>query len=101
VVSPDEVTGVQALERKPPGLPLAPGQVERRAFAYSRHGTGAGILSRNVVTGQIVAPAWGPPRPAADCLAHGQAAVASDTSTTRGHFGVDNRDIHRSASLVR
>jgi hypothetical protein len=31
-VSTDELTGVQALERKHPGLPLAPGKVERREF---------------------------------------------------------------------
>jgi hypothetical protein len=29
-VSTDELTGVQALERKHPGLPLAYGKVERR-----------------------------------------------------------------------
>lgn len=29
-VSTDELTGVQALERTHPGLPLAPGKVERR-----------------------------------------------------------------------
>ena len=29
VVSTDELTGVQALERLHPGLPLAPGKVER------------------------------------------------------------------------
>ena len=33
-VSTDELTGVQALERKHPGLPLAPGKVERREFEY-------------------------------------------------------------------
>jgi hypothetical protein len=32
----DEVTGVQALKRRYPGLPLAPGQVERREFEYMR-----------------------------------------------------------------
>jgi len=31
-VSTDEMTGVQALERAAPGLPLAPGKVERREF---------------------------------------------------------------------
>jgi hypothetical protein len=34
VVSTDEMTGVQALERKHPGLPLAVGKVERREFEY-------------------------------------------------------------------
>src|SRR5215207_4337404 len=38
-VSTDEMTGVQALERAAPGLPLVPGKVERREFAYIRHGT--------------------------------------------------------------
>src|SRR5436305_1330026 len=36
VISTDELTGVQALERKHPGLPLAPGKVERREFEYVR-----------------------------------------------------------------
>ena len=55
-ISTDELTGVQALERKQPGLPLAPGKVERREFEYTRHGTRAFILSRDVVTGKLVAP---------------------------------------------
>jgi len=55
-VSTDELTGVQALERKHPGLPLVPGKVERREFEYVRHGTRAFILSRDVVTGKLLAP---------------------------------------------
>jgi transposase len=101
VVSPDELTGVQALERQHPGLPLAPGKGERREFEYIRHGTCSFILSRDVATGQVVAPACGPTRTEADFLAHVQAVVASDPSATRWHFVVDNLDIHRSASLVR
>jgi len=72
-VSTDELTGVQALERKHPGLPLAPGKVERREFEYVRHGTRSFILSRDVVTGQLLAPACGPTRTEADFLAHLQA----------------------------
>jgi hypothetical protein len=52
-VSTDELTGLQALERKHEGLPLAPGKVERREFEYIRHGTCSCILSRDVVTGKI------------------------------------------------
>ena len=55
-MSTDELTGVQALERKHPGLPLAPGKVERREFEYIRHGTRSFILNRDVATGQVVAP---------------------------------------------
>lgn len=32
IESVDEMTGVQALERKHPGLPMLPGKVERREF---------------------------------------------------------------------
>jgi hypothetical protein len=53
LVSTDELTGVQALERKHPGLPLAPGKVERREFEYVRHGTLTFILNRDVATGQV------------------------------------------------
>ena len=101
VVSTDELTGVQALERKHPGLPLAPGKVERREFEYVRHGTRAFILSRDVASGRVVAPSCGPTRTEADFLAHAQGVVATDSAATRWHFVVDNLDIHRSASLVR
>ena len=36
VLSTDELTGVQALERTHPNLALAPGHVERREFEYTR-----------------------------------------------------------------
>ena len=55
-MSTDELTGVQALERKHPGLPLAPGKVERREFEYIRHGTRSFIISRDVVTGRLLSP---------------------------------------------
>jgi DDE superfamily endonuclease len=100
VVSTDELTGVQALERKHPSLPMVPGKVERREFEYIRHGTCALIVSRDVVSGQIIAPSAGPTRTEADFLAHMQGVVASDSTAIRWHFVVDNLDIHRSASLV-
>jgi hypothetical protein len=37
MLSSDELTGVQALERKHPGLPLAPGKVGRQESEYKRH----------------------------------------------------------------
>jgi len=100
-VSSDELTGVQALERKHPGLPMAPGKVERREFEYIRHGTLSFILSRDVVTGEVVAPTAGSTRTEADFLAHVQAVVATDPTAIRWHFVVDNLNIHLSASLVR
>jgi hypothetical protein len=101
VVSTDELTGVQALERLHPGLPLAPGHVERREFEYVRHGTSAFILSRDVVSGQVLAPSAGPTRTEADFLAHLRGVVATDPTARRWHVVADNLDIHRSASLGR
>ncbi len=101
VVSTDELTGVQALERKHAGLPMVPGQVERREFEYIRHGTCAFILSRDVATGQIMAPTAGPTRTEADFLAHIQALVATDPAALRWHIVVDNLNIHCSESVVR
>ena len=100
-MSTDELTGVQALERKHPGLPMAPGKVEMREFEYIRHGTRSFIISRDVASGQIVEPLCGPTRTEADFLAHVQSVIASDTEAQRWHFVTDNLDTHRSESLVR
>ncbi len=101
IVSTDEMTGVQALERKHPGLPLAPGKVERREFEYVRHGTRSFIVSRDVVTGKIVAPSCGPTRTEAESLSHLQAVVATDPEAIRWHIVCDCLNTHQSASLVR
>lgn len=100
-VSTDELTGVQALERKHPSLPMTHGKVERREFEYIRHGTCSFILSRDVVTGQLVAPYAAATRTEADFLAHIQAVIASDPTVTRWHIVVDNLNTHCSESLVR
>jgi len=101
VVSTDELTGVQALERLNPGQPMAPGRVERREFEYVRHGTRAFILNRDVVTGRVFAPTCGATRTKADFVGHIRRTVATDPEVTRWHFAVDNLDIHRCEPLVR
>ena len=80
---------------------MAPGKVERREFAYLRHGTCAAILSRDVVTGQVLAPTLGPTRTEADFLAHVQGVVATDPQARQWHVVLDNLNIHQSESLVR
>lgn len=101
MISTDELTGVQALERKHPGLPPAPGKVERREFEYIRHGTVTFILNRDVATGQVVAPSHGPTRTEGDFVAHLRATLATDPAATRWHFVVDNLNIHQSEAVVR
>lgn len=101
MVGTDEMTGVQALERLNPGLPAAPGRVERREFEYVRHGTRAFVLNRDVVTGRVFAPTCGATRTKADFVGHIRRAVATDPEATRWHSAVDNLDIHRCEPLIR
>jgi transposase len=101
VISCDEMTGVQALERKYPGLPLQPGKVERREFEYIRHGTLAFILNFDVARGEVVMPSIGRTRTEADFHNHVERTVASDPTATRWHLVVDNLNTHASVSLVR
>ena len=101
VLSTDEMTGIQALERKYPTIPMGPGRAERREFEYIRRGTLTLIANFDVAQGTVVAPSLGPTRTEADFVAHIRRTVASDPETTRWHFVTDNLNIHQSESLVR
>lgn len=101
VLSTDEMSGVQALERKHPKRPLAPGKVERQEFEYTRHGTQCFIINFDVATGRIEEPSYGDTRTEEDFVKHIQRTVESDLSIVRWHFVVDNLNIHQSESLVR
>jgi len=101
VESIDEMTGVQALERKHPGLPLAAGQVERREFEYIRHGTQAFIVSFDVATGQVPLLSQGDTRNEQDFAQHIQRRVEAVPTVTQWHFVADNLNTHVSETLVR
>jgi transposase len=100
-LSTDELTGAQALERKHPGLPLAPGKVERREFEYIRHGTLSFMINFDVATGQVGPPSCGPTRTEVDFANHVRRTVEADPATKKWHFVVDNLNIHQSETLVR
>jgi hypothetical protein len=99
-ISMDELTGVQALERKHPDLPMQPGHVLRREFEYIRHGTLSWFINFDVVTGQVIEASWGATRNEEDALAHLQRLIASDPHATKWHLMLDNLNIHQSESLV-
>jgi transposase len=100
-VSTDELSGVQTLERKHPGLPLRPGKVERREYEYIRHGTQTFIVNFEVATGQIGTTSYGSTRNEQDFVQHIQRTVEADPTVTRWHIVTDNLNIHQSESLVR
>lgn len=101
VLSADEMTGIQALERKHPTIPMGPGRAERREFEYIRRGTLTLIAHFDVAQGTVVVPSLGPTRTEEDFLAHITRTVASDPEATRWHFVTDNLNMHQSESLVR
>jgi len=101
VISTDEMTGVQALERKYPGLLMVPGKVERREFEYIRHGTLSFIVSFSVASGLISAVSCGSTRNEEDFAAHIQQTFEALSFPNCCHFVADNLNIHKSESMVR
>ena len=100
-ISLDELTGVQAIERKHPDLPMQPGHELRCEFEYIRHGILSWFINFDVVTGGVIEPSWGPTRTEEDALAHLQRLIASDPKAAKWHIMLDNLNIHQSESLVR
>lgn len=54
VLSVDEKTQIQALDRTQPMLQLRPGQIERRTHDYKRHGTRSLYAALNVANGKVI-----------------------------------------------
>ncbi|MGZ5153968.1 MAG: IS630 family transposase [Burkholderiales bacterium] len=54
VLSVDEKSQIQALDRTQPILPLAPGIPERRTHDYMRHGTTTLFAALNIATGKVI-----------------------------------------------
>ena len=99
MVSTDEKTGMQALERLHPDVPMGPGRVQGREFEYVRHGTLCLMANLEVWCGQILAPSLGPTRTEQDFQAHVEQTVNTDP-LAGWVFIVDNLDTHQSESLV-
>ncbi len=99
-MSTDEMTGIQALERIAPDLPLKVGKVQRREFEYKRHGTQTLIANIDVAQGKIVSPTVGDTRTEEDFARHIEKTVATDPCATKWHFVVDGLNTHKSETLV-
>jgi transposase len=99
LVSTDEKTGIQALERLYPDIPPGPGRMQRREYEYTRHGTLCLTANLEIWRGGIIAPTLGPTRTEADFVAHVEQTVATDP-LAGWVFIVDNLNTHQSESLV-
>jgi hypothetical protein len=99
VVSVDEKTGIQALERIHPDHAMAKGKLELHEFEYTRHGTQTLIANFEVATGKVISPTLGDTRTEDDFVAHVRATVATDPNA-QWVFIADQLNTHKSASLV-
>ena len=100
VGSSDEMTGIQALERLHPDLPMEPGKIQRREFEYIRHGTQSLIATWDVAQGKILAPLVNPTRTEADFCEHLNAVIDTDPHAS-WIFVMDQLNTHQSEMLVR
>jgi len=100
IISTDEMTGIQAIERAYPTQSMTLGQVERVEFEYIRHGTLSLIANWDVAAGQVLAPSLGPTRTEIDFAHH--VARTLDTDPQAGWiFILDQLNTHKSEALVR
>ena len=99
-VSIDEMTGIQALERAAPSLPMKPGHVERREFEYIRHGTKALIAAFDVATGKVHGTI-GDTRTEADFVAFLEGVFATAPSEAPWRVVCDNLNTHLSEGVTR
>ena len=101
VVSNDEMTGIQAKQRKSPDKPMKPGQPVKREFEYIRHGTQTLIASFDVSSGKIVHETIGQTRTESDFVVHLQQMIKASPQVKKWHLVMDCLNTHQSESLVR
>ncbi len=99
-VSIDEMTGIQALQRAAPSLPMRPGLVQRREYEYIRHGTQTLIAAFDIASGKV-SGRIGARRTEEDYAAFLERLITGEPACTKWEFIADNLNTHLSESVVR
>lgn len=100
LVSTDEMSGIQALERAAPTPPMRPGKLKLQEFEYIRHGTLSLIANWQIALGGIGQVSIGATRNEFDFA--NPIANTIETDPEAGWlFVLDQLNTHQSASLVR
>lgn len=100
IISYDEMTGVQALERIAADLPMTVKKPQAIEFEYKRHGTQTLIAGMNVTTGEIIGTC-GDTRTEEDLKNFIDQVVSKNKGYKKYHFVGDQLNTHKSESLVR
>ncbi len=100
-ISIDEMTGIQATERKEKDIPLRPGKVQRREFEYIRHGTQTLIANeRCCLYCRIIEPTCEDTRTEEDEVLHIRRIIESEPDAKKWNLIMDCLNTHQSESLV-
>lgn len=100
VISVDEMTGVQALERGSPDLPMRVGDVQSIEFEYKRHGTQTLLGGFNVATG-VIQGLVQETRTEVDFVDLIDYLIQQNPGASGYHFVADQLNTHKSESLVK
>lgn len=100
MVSIDEMTGIQALERIAPTKPMQPGKPELREYEYKRHGTQTLIAALDITTG-CVHGVVGDTRTEEDFTAFLDTLLSSADHTVSWRIVCDNLNTHVSEGVVK
>jgi transposase len=99
VISTDEKTGIQALERAGKTLPVKERKVARREFNYFRHGTQALTANLQLGDGTLPSPTIDSTRTEKDFVGHITRTINTDPNA-EWVFILDQLNTHKSAALV-
>jgi transposase len=94
VFSVDEKSGVQALDRLDPVLPMSPGRAERHGFEYYRHGTLSLYAALDTKTGEVIGRT-APRHTSQEFVAFLSDIVASQPRSREIHIIADNFSAHK------
>ncbi len=98
VLCVDEKSGMQALDRSQPVLPLMPGMPERRTHDYVRHGTSSLFAAFNIADGTVISEIHRQHR----AVEFRKFLVAIDKAVPAGlevHLVCDNLATHKTAAI--
>ena len=98
VLCVDEKTGIQALDRTQPILPMRPGQVERRTHDYKRNGIVDLFAALNLATGEVLHHIR-PRHRAVEFLAFLKSIDAAVPDNLDVHIVLDNSSTHKTPAI--
>ena len=99
ILSVDEKTQIQALDRTQLGLPLSPGRIGSRTHDYKRHGTASLYAAFNILTGEVIGKLTDRHR-SKEFLSFIKHVEKSTPSNQELHIILDNLSAHKTPMIM-